>query len=309
MWKDWLALSKREQKGFIVLSIVLFMLIVFYLLIPLFYSGEQCEPEDPEFVAWLDSMNKLNEQITTVSDSFFDFDPNTVSISRLEKLGVKGRALINWLKLRESGYRFRSSGDIRKIYYLDSILAESLMCYVRIDTTLKSRYRKQHSYKKGYGNHIVKAGSFNNPKKRYFEKAEVKEEDFKIEINTADTSEFSVLKGIGKVLSARIVSYRTVLGGYYSVEQLKEVYGMPQETVDKNKKYLTVDTSLLRKINVNRSSLRRLKNHPYIDFYLARAIVEYRRKKGKIESIDEVLSLKEAKDKDKSKLAVYLSVK
>ena len=308
MWKDWLALSKREQKGFVVLSVIFVLLVLFYLFIPVLFPVSYEKYEDEGLNKWLDSLNRSNEQLENKPDSLFFFDPNTVSISDLEKLGVKGHGLINFLKYRESGLKFKTPGDLLKIYSIDSSMAIVLMEYVRIDkgSLRVSRYYAGHEKIKHTGKSIRHDSSVIS---RYHVARKAKEPDFRIEINSADTSEFTALNGIGQVLSARIVSYRKVLGGFYDVEQLKEVYGMPAETIDRNKVHLAVDTSLVKKININRASLRRLKNHPYVGFYLARAIVEYRKKHGRIERVEEVLSFKEVKEDQKVKLKEYLSVK
>lgn len=47
-----------------------------------------------------------------------------------------------------------------------------------------------------------------------------------IDINTADTTAFIALPGIGSKLANRIVSFRSKLGGFNSVEQIREVYGL-----------------------------------------------------------------------------------
>jgi len=308
MWKDWLALSKREQKGFVVLSIILITLIGFYFLTPLIFSSQQKRGEVySAFLNWTDSVNAINsEEVVSKPDSIFYFDPNEVTISKLQKLGVNDNALINWLKYRESGSRFTTSEDILKIYSLDSTLAVSLMPYVKFDTDAV-----KNGNTRAYVDKNRKEGMFNGEstsQEREKQKKIKQEDSFVIEINSADTTEFVVLRGIGSVLSSRIVSYRSALGGFFDVEQLKEVYGMPANTIDENRNYLTVDSLAISKININRVSLRRLKNHPYIDFYLAKAIIEYRKENDSIKNIEEILSFKEVKPELKNKLAVYLTI-
>ena len=310
MWKDWLALSKREQKGFVVLSIILMTLIVFCFLTPLLFSVDrQSRTEtDKELNNWVDSVNAIiSNDVTLKSGSLFFFDPNEVTISNLQKLGVDGSALINWLKYRESGSRFVAPDDILKIYSLDSSLAVRLIPYVKFnaDGVNKERYYKLPAAENVKNSEIARdSNSLSYLKNTKPEP----EESFVIEINSADTAEFAVLKGVGSVLSSRIVSYRSALGGFFDVEQLKEVYGMPANIVDENRNTLSVDSMAISKININRASLRRLKRHPYIDFYLAKAIVEYRRENGYIKSIEEILSFKEVRPELKNKLSVYLTV-
>lgn len=79
-----------------------------------------------------------------------------------------------------------------------------------------------------------------------------------IELNAADSVTLETLPGIGPAFASRILKYRKLLGGYVQVEQLKEVYGMPEETYDKIKSLCTVDVS-----KVNMISATILWENPY----------------------------------------------
>ncbi len=96
------------------------------------------------------------------------------------------------------------------------------------------------------------------------------------ELNSADTLDLQQLRGIGPVFARRIVNYRNKLGGFVSVAQLREVYGLSEETYQMILPYLTIDTSQVTKLNPNTATLQQLKAHPYLDYYQARAIIEYR---------------------------------
>ena len=308
MWKDWLALSKREQKGLMVLSGILFMLIIYYLVTPLIFHPANSST-DKDLQQWIDSLNKINQQHITppAEDSVFFFDPNTASITYLEAIGIKGEALINLLKFRESGARFKKPEDILNIYYLDSALAHDLLKHIKIDSSMPE---KGISYQKtNAGSQTTKEKNRYQTQKRPKTKEKIKDPSFVIEINSADTAEFALLNGIGPVLSKRIVAFRKALGGFYSPEQLKEVYGISAETIERNISHLQVDTLLLKKIDINKASLRKLKAHPYIGFYLAKDIVEYRKKNYPVRSIKEIFSLKYFTPKERERLSEYLTVK
>ncbi|MDR2928052.1 MAG: helix-hairpin-helix domain-containing protein [Cytophagaceae bacterium] len=133
------------------------------------------------------------------------------------------------------------------------------------------------------------------------------DDSFTIEINSADTSEWMLLKGIGTVISRQIVSYRRQLGGYASIEQLLEIELVSPVLFNDIKLHLTVDSSLIEPININTASVRRLRNHPYLDFYKAQAIVEHR-KKEKFVSIDQVLNLEPFSNVQWETVSPYLSV-
>lgn len=106
----------------------------------------------------------------------------------------------------------------------------------------------------------------------------------KIELNSADSTDLIPLPGIGPVFSSRIVRYRNLLGGFVDVNQLLEVYGLPEETWLKISKMVTADTLLIRTINVNTATFGDLLRHPYINRDNVVAITGFRERYGNIES-------------------------
>jgi DNA uptake protein ComE-like DNA-binding protein len=129
-----------------------------------------------------------------------------------------------------------------------------------------------------------------------------------IRINEADTAEWAALRGIGPVLSRRIVNYRKALGGFISVEQVAEVYGISPVLFGDIKTQLVLDSVKIETIDLNRTSLRRLRNHPYIDFYMAKAILDERRMNGPIVSLDQIAELEVFEEELWNKLKNYLLV-
>lgn len=123
----------------------------------------------------------------------------------------------------------------------------------------------------------------------------VKKEIGVLELNTADTLQLQELRGIGPAFARRIVAYRDKLGGYYAKEQLMEVYGFTPELYEKVKNQVKVNKSLIKKIDVNAYDIGYLKRHPYISYYEAKAIVDYRNSK-KNHHIDSIEELKELPD-------------
>ena len=128
-----------------------------------------------------------------------------------------------------------------------------------------------------------------------------------IEINTSDTLLLMKIPGIGASYAKRITAYRNLLGGFSRLEQLQEVYGMYEELYEKIIPYLQVDTNNITLIPVNTASLDKLKSHPYINFYQAKAIVEMRKKKGKLENIQELYLLEEFTTEDLERIKDYLA--
>lgn len=104
-----------------------------------------------------------------------------------------------------------------------------------------------------------------------------------VDINSADSISLEQLPGIGPVFAKRIIKYRDLLGGFYSLEQLSEVYGISRENVDKTKGLLVIDTSLISKLDINSADFKQINAHPYISYEQTKKIFTIRRK-GPIES-------------------------
>jgi len=145
------------------------------------------------------------------------------------------------------------------------------------------------------------------PQKSAFPQKEKFPEGTVLELNACDTAQLMKIPGIGTSFAKRITAYRKILGGYYRLQQLQEVYGMYEELYEKMTPFLRIDTGLIQPIFVNSASLDKLKSHPYLNFYQAKAIVEIRKKKGKINTINELLMLEEFSETDIEKVRHYLS--
>ena len=129
----------------------------------------------------------------------------------------------------------------------------------------------------------------------------IRETDYVV-LNSADTTVLQTVPGIGPYYARQIVRYGERLGGYVSVNQLDEIEDFPLES----KKYFVIKDSTPRKLNVNRLTLNELKRHPYINFYQARAITDYRRLHGPIRSLDELRLCKDFSSEAISRLSPYV---
>jgi competence ComEA-like helix-hairpin-helix protein len=140
------------------------------------------------------------------------------------------------------------------------------------------------------------------------QKAEKKEAPKIISINKADLAEWKSLRGIGEVLASRIIKYKEKLGGFYSKDQLKEVYGISDSLFRSISPYLKADYLNVRKINPNEAELSALQQHPYISPTLSKQIVSYRSKVKKFETVEDMRALYNMNDSIFQKLKPYISM-
>ena len=105
----------------------------------------------------------------------------------------------------------------------------------------------------------------------------------------------------------RIIKYRNLLGGFYSLEQLKEVWGFKDSMLIMNQSRLTVDASKIKKININQASVEILKMHPYIHYQKAVVMNNFRKAHGNFKTMDDIKNTKVFTDAELEKLSPYIS--
>lgn len=130
----------------------------------------------------------------------------------------------------------------------------------------------------------------------------------RIDINSADTSLLMTLPKMTSYCAGMIIRYREKLGGYYSVKQLAEVWGMDSAMFKALLSKVWADTGAVHKININTADIKQLAYHPYIKYYLAKAIVNYRGQHGLFASLSSLHKMAAIDDSTYSKIAPYLTV-
>jgi competence protein ComEA len=227
-----------------------------------------------------------NQNKSFANGELFQFDPNTLSVGGLQKLGLSEKTSKTIDKYRTKGGKFYKPEDIKKIWGMPEGFYERVKDYIVIAYAQNSYHQNDRQ-----------KTSYNNSEKKIV----------LINVNEADTSAFVLLPGIGNKLAARIVNFRDKLGGFYSVDQIGETYGLPDSTFQKIKPFLQSGGSL-KKFNVNSATKDELKTHPYIKWNLANAIVEYRNQHGNFKSLDELKNIVTIDEATFEKIAHYLTL-
>jgi len=127
-----------------------------------------------------------------------------------------------------------------------------------------------------------------------------------LEINTCDSASLEALPGIGPVLSVRIIKFRKLLGGFASVDQLREVYGLSEEVYNIISSRVYADSTAVIKININSAEYKGLIRLPYFESYEVNAILKYRKLQGSIKNMDEMIDNKLIAKEKAGKIRPYL---
>lgn len=225
--------------------------------------------------------------------SRFPFDPNTADSTELLALGLEPWQVRNIYKYRAKGGVFRKKEDFGRVYGLTNRQYRDLAPLIRIG----SDYQPYTS--RGYQNVPYDEAPDSVPGRRFPAKLRQGE---RIDLNDADTVLLLKVPGIGSYFARQIVRKRKMLGGFYSVRQLLEIQDMPEEALP----YFEVNPAKVHRLNVNKLSLVELRRHPYINYYQAKAIVDYRRLYGEIHDMGQLKLMKYFTPDDFERLRHYI---
>lgn len=294
--RNFFGFTRNQTNGFIFL---LPLITLFIFSEPIFRWWKASRPRDfSAEQAKLDSLaalwNTAEMNVLPGEDelpvTLFSFDPNKVTEEELLALGFSTGLTKRLINYRKQGGRFAIKSDLLKLYGMDSTFFRKLESYVLLPAEIK---KTEKSVKPMYA-----------VENRTIER----KPDVKFNLNLADTAVLKSIYGIGEKRSLRIVTFREALGGFISLNQLYEVYGLDSMVVDNLSKATFIpDDFYPRTIKLNRANEAELSGHPYISKRMARALLTYRFQHGKFHSVDDLKKILQLDENTLQKLKPYLS--
>ena len=317
--RDYFAFNQTEIKGFMFMIFLIVVLIISVFIFDFLPDNPQTfKTIDPKRVEEL--MAKIEVKESDKKEAFQDrytnkyekydsdnspskpiklapFNPNQASQTQLEELGIASWMAKRIINYRTKGGQFRKKEDLQRIYDFPTDLYTKLEPYI----TLPEK--------------SVNGGFTPFPKTEISPESKTSvtfsnNESFKpvaFDLNRADTNDLKKLKGIGSKLSARIIKYRDMVGGFYSENQVKEVFGLDSTVVDEILKFATIKNPSLKKIKINEVTAEEFK-HFYIRPYVAKSVIAYRQQHGNFTSKKDFESIKLLDAKTLDKLFPYLEL-
>lgn len=217
---------------------------------------------------WIKKDSAIRTSHVPPALKFIPFDPNTVNLDTLVQLGLPSFVARRVIRFREKGGVFRKKDDLAKIYGLDSMWFLKAKPWISLSSS-----------------EIVHSPDI--PKKKKILMVEI------IDINNADSLQLNSVYGVGPTLSKRIRAFRDRLGGFISLDQLQEVYGLDSAVIKRLKtKFMVSENFAPQKLNLNGATLNELIRHPYINRKAAQAIIAFRLQHGNFHSVDQLVEIK-----------------
>jgi competence protein ComEA len=308
--------SKKERNGTLALLAVIIMLIIIPFLFPFFIKAKTYDHTDFEKqIATLkikpaDTAAKYRKKFDDNDDNYqpynqpyenkhkadkewkgelFYFNPNTLDEAGWQKLGVRDKTIATIKNYLSKGGKFYKPEDIKKIWGINEAFADKLIPYIQIEKKEYAAYEKREDDTKPV-----------YEKKTYSPST--------IDINTADTTAFIALPGIGSKLAQRIITFRDKLGGFYKIEQVGETFLLADSVFQKIKPRLVLNSASVKQININTATIDEFKAHPYIRYAIGNAIIQYRTQHGNFSSVDDLKKIMLVTEEVFNKTLPYLKV-
>lgn len=288
-YEDPFVISKRSKRGLLVL-ILASLGLIFFPRVYMFFQKEEAFVINSEQIAEFERTHKKFEKRNysnyyskkkkyKAPDS--KFNPNTYTLSDWIHLGLSEKQSVVVLKFTSRG--IYSEEDLKRIFVIPDVLFE----LIRDSVIYPERFQ-------------------NSPNQESFKK-QAKQITL-INLNTADTTEFMKIYGIGVFYAKQIIRYREKLGGYFTKEQLFEVWKMTPEAYAKIKDHVFISEKDVKRININSVTIEELKVHPYLKWNQANSIVKMRIQRNGFKNIEELKESVLIDSETYEKLFPYLSL-
>lgn len=347
-FNNYFVFSNSEKKGIFIFVCVLFLMTLFYMVMPYFFINEKYD--FTEFKKELEAKKGISEKRDF---QLFNFNPNLISRDSLLLLGLSSKQSFNIVNYRKKVGQFKSEKDFRKIYSIEDSLATVLAPYLtfsnnrskqKVASISKNRNDSLFNFNpnsvseyelESLGLSSGQAKTLINFKEKggkFYKKEDLKKiysisdelynklepyisierdenEISIIELNSATKEQLKKIRGIGEKTAERLIVYRTQLGGYSNLNQLDDVYGLDSTIKNNKTTYFIINTEVLSKIRINNVTFKELLYHPYCDYNTTKKIINYREMHGDFISIEQILENNLIKAKQYRKIAPYLTLK
>lgn len=256
----------------------------------------------------------------------FPFNPNELTYEQGVQLGLSPKVSHTIVNYLEKKGKFRYKEDLKKIYGVTESDYSRLEPYMQLDSKSKHQISDKTTFSKDTSHNspateyetaseriaIKKdynaANSDNAKTENAKDPKKFKDPNVKIDINTADTSEWQKLRGIGSTRAKMIVKYRTSLGGFATIEQVGETYSLKDVFDDIKGNLLNPNPNSIQKININTATYEELDKHPYLSGKQANIILKYRKQHGKFTNIADLQKTDVVDAETLRKITPYLTL-
>jgi DNA uptake protein ComE-like DNA-binding protein len=266
--KSYFQYSKSQRSGIflLVLLCLIFQFAFFY------FDPSNNKENNSEKQKWISLQTKV-DAIKTEKQNYipkiYPFNPNFISDYKGSKLGMSVAEIDRLLNFRKTNQYVNSSSEFQKVTQVSDSLLNAISPYFKFPDWVNNR----------------KANNFKSFQKK-IDKIVV------LDINLATKEDLIKIYGIGPALSDRILKQKELFGGFVSMKQMNDIWGLSPEVIESlNQNFKVVALPKIKKIDINNASIKELQLFPYFKYALAKAIVTYRSMNGDFKIFEDLIKI------------------
>ncbi|MES2812004.1 MAG: helix-hairpin-helix domain-containing protein [Bacteroidota bacterium] len=290
-FKEYFNFNKEQRIGLLVLVGLIVIVQLVYLLID-FTPKQNISKSEQQ---WLSMQTEIDSLKNTTEESgykIYPFNPNFITDFKGYKLGMSVAEIDRLLAFRKTGKFANSAEEFQQVTKISDSLLAKISPYFKFPDWVKNKSNSYTAYSKS------NYKSFEKTTKKIIVQ----------DINTATKEDLMNIFGIGDAISERIIKQREIFGGFISMEQMQDVWGLSPEVIyELNKNFKIGTVPVITKIDVNNASTKELMKLPYFRYALAREIVTYRSMNGGIKSAEDLIKIKGFPVEKVKIIALYLA--
>ena len=286
--KSYFKFSSEQRLGIFVLFAIIISVQLAYFFTD-FSSVSNDSPEKEKWLSLQSQIDSLKQEKLDYVPKMYPFNPNFISDYKGYKLGMSVSEIDRLLAFRKQNKYVNSPEEFQAVTKVSDSLLNAISPYFKFPDWVKNK-KEFKEYKKYPNSAFVK-----------------KEKIVIIDINQATQEDLIKIYGIGEAISLRILKFKENLGGFVSMEQMKDVWGLSPEVIENLNSHFKVSALPdVKKVDINNASIKELSQFPYFNYQIARQIVTFRSMNGDFKNVDDLTKIKGLSIEKANIIALYL---
>jgi DNA uptake protein ComE-like DNA-binding protein len=286
--KSFFQFSREQRTGIFLLFAIIIALQVLYFFVD-FSSFSKASTEKEKWLSLQSQIDALKQDKLDYVPKSYPFNPNFITDYKGYKLGMSVAEIDRLLAFRKQNKYVNSAQEFQTVTKVSDSLLAAISPYFKFPDWVNNK-KEFVGYKK-----------YDNAAFAKKEKAVI------IDINQATQEDLIKIYGIGEAISLRILKFKESLGGFVSMEQMNDVWGLSPEVIENLNTHFKVSAApTVKKIDINNASIKELSLFPYFKYPISKNIVTFRSMNGDIKNIEDLTKINGLSIEKAKIIALYL---
>ena len=287
-FKSYFVFNRNQRTGIFCLFVLIIAFQIGYYCID-FSINNKISKEKEQWISVQHQIDSLKQLRFSFVPKLYPFNPNFITDFKGYKLGMSLAEIDRLLAYRKQNKYVNSPKEFQTVTKVSDSLLNAISPYFKFPDWVNNK--KEFKNFKEY------------PKSAFAKKEKI----IAIDINLATKEDLIKIYGIGEAISIRILKFRETLGGFVSMEQMKDVWGLSPEVIENLNSHFKISKSQnLKKIDINNASIKELSQFPYFNYQVAKQIVTFRSMNGDFKNVDDLTKIKGLSIDKANIIALYL---